>query len=126
MSPDEIAALLANMNAEASVVADEVVEEEPISEPEPMPEPVSEELPSISDIDLSDPNRIMSPDEISALLASMAADTESAASLPDAELVEDEPEPEPVEEEKPPMPDLSDPNRQMSPDEIAALFANLG
>lgn len=126
MSPDEIAALLANMNAEASVVAEEVVEEEPISEPEPLPEPVSEELPSISDIDLSDPNRIMSPDEISALLASMAADTESADSLPDAELVEDEPEPELVEEEKPPMPDLSDPNRQMSPDEIAALFANLG
>lgn len=127
MSPDEIAALLANMNAESSVVADEVVEE-PIPEPEPAPEPepVSEELPSISDIDLSDPNRMMSPDEISALLASMAADTASAASLPDVELVEEEPEPEPVEEDKPPMPDLSDPNRQMSPDEIAALFANLG
>ena len=34
-------------------------------------------------------------------------------------------EPEPVVEEKPPMPDLSDPNKQMSPDEIAALFANM-
>lgn len=32
---------------------------------------------------------------------------------------------EEVVEEKPPMPDLSDPNKQMSPDEIAALFANL-
>ena len=31
----------------------------------------------------------------------------------------------PVEEEKPPMPDLSDPNKKMSPDEIAALFANM-
>ena len=30
-----------------------------------------------------------------------------------------------VEEEKPPMPDLSDPNKQMSPEEIAALIANL-
>ena len=30
------------------------------------------------------------------------------------------------EEELPPMPDLSDPNRSMSPDEIAALFANMG
>ena len=40
---------------------------------------------------------------------------------------EPEPIPEPVEEEAtPPMPDLSDPNRAMSPDEIAALFANLG
>ena len=39
-----------------------------------------------------------------------------------------EPEPtveEPVAEEKPPMPDLSDPNKKMSPDEIAALFANM-
>ena len=39
---------------------------------------------------------------------------------------EPEPIPEPVEEEAtPPMPDLSDPNRAMSPDEIAALFANI-
>lgn len=30
-----------------------------------------------------------------------------------------------VEEEVPPMPDLSDPNRSLSPDEIAALIANL-
>ena len=140
MSPDDIAALLANMAAESSVVADEVAEPEvepepePIAEPEPesIPEPVEEELPSMPDLDLSDPNKIMSPDEISALLASMAADTASAASLPDVEEVveEEEPEPEPIpepmEEELPPMPDMSDPNRQMSPDEIAALFANLG
>ena len=131
MSPDDIAALLANMTAEASVVADEVAEAEPMPEPEPepMPEPVAEPAPTMPDLDLSDPNKIMSPDEISALLASMAADTASAASLPDAEeVVEEEPEPmpEPEAEEKPPMPDLSDPNRQMSPDEIAALFANLG
>ena len=31
----------------------------------------------------------------------------------------------PVAEEVPPMPDLSDPNKQMSPDDIAALFANM-
>ena len=41
-------------------------------------------------------------------------------------IVEPEPMPEPVVEEKPPMPDLSDPNKSLSPDEIAALFANLG
>ena len=29
------------------------------------------------------------------------------------------------DEEIPPMPDLSDPNKVMSPDEIAALIANL-
>lgn len=127
MSPDDIAALLANMSAESAVVADEAAEPEPIAEPEPEPEPVAEEASPMPD--LSDPNKMMSPDEIEALLASMAADTASAASLPDVEEVtEEEPEPveEPVEEEKPPMPDLSDPNRQMSPDEIAALFANLG
>lgn len=53
------------------------------------------------------------------------------------ELVEPDPIPEEAivdeaddenlpEEELPPMPDLSDPNRAMSPDEIAALFANMG
>ena len=175
MSPDDIAALLANINAESSVVADETAEAEPIAEPEPepIPEPVVEELPPMPDLsdpnkmmspddiaallanmnaepvaepepepipepvveekspmpdlDLSDPNKMMSPDEIEALLASMAADTASAASLPDVEEEpEEEPEPEPAAEEKPPMPDLSDPNRQMSPDEIAALFANMG
>lgn len=136
MSPDEIDSLLANMSVEASVVADEAAGTEPepmpevVEEPEPIPEPVKDsEVPMP---DLSDPNKMMSPDDISALLASMAADTQSAASLPDVEeSVEEEPEPvlEPIsepEEEKPPMPDMSDPNRQMSPDEIAALFANLG
>ena len=33
--------------------------------------------------------------------------------------------PEPVVEELPPMPDLSDPNKMMSPDEIEALLANM-
>ena len=53
------------------------------------------------------------------------------------ELVEPDPIPEDAigeeandenlpEEELSPMPDLSDPNRAMSPDEIAALFANMG
>ena len=37
----------------------------------------------------------------------------------------EEPVVEEVVEEKPPMPDLSDPNKAMSPDEIAALFANM-
>ena len=47
--------------------------------------------------------------------------------IPEEEIVPEEPVmmEEIVEEEKPPMPDLSDPNKKMSPDEIAALFANL-
>ena len=111
------------------VTYDETAEAEPVAEPEPepIPEPVVEEKSPMPDLDLSDPNKMMSPDEIEALLASMAADTASAASLPDVEEEpEEEPEPEPAAEEKPPMPDLSDPNRQMSPEEIAALFANMG
>lgn len=59
--------------------------------------------------DLSNPNKMMTPEEIAALISS----------------VEDTPEEPKVEEEKPPMPDLSDPNKVMTPDEIAALIANL-
>ena len=78
--------------------------ETPVEEAPPMP-------------DLSDPNKMMSPDDIAALLANMGGDSAPAE--------EPAPEPEPVAEEKPPMPDLSDPNKTLSPDEIEALFANL-
>ena len=106
-------------------------EPEAVPEPEPIPEPVEEETtPPMPD--LSDPNRAMSPDEIAALFANMGGSTETEPAPVEPEAVEEvvpepEPIPEPVEEEAtPPMPDLSDPNRAMSPDEIAALFANLG
>ena len=126
MSPDDISALLANMSsnaADAAPVPDsEGVQEEAV-EPLVEAEPVVEELPPMPD--LSDPNRQMSPDDISALLASMSADVADVSSLPDIESVEEsQATPEPLEE-LPPMPDLSDPNHQMSPDEIAALFANM-
>lgn len=127
MSPDDIAALLANMSsdtADAAPVSNAEEVQEEVVEPLVEEEPVAEELPPLPD--LSDPNKMMSPDDISALLASMSADVADAASLPDVENVEEpQPAPEPVAEELPPMPDLSDPNRQMSPDEIAALFANM-
>lgn len=90
--------------------------EEPELEPKPEPEPIVEDVPPMPD--MSDPNKVMSPDDIAALLANMNA-TQPVEPEP-------EPEPEPIVEEKPPMPDMSDPNRSMSPDEIAALFANLG
>jgi hypothetical protein len=114
MSPDDIAALLANMPDDSESAA----EAEP--EPEAIPEPAVEEKPPMPD--LSDPNKMMSPDDIEALLASMSVD-----SIP-AEEAEPEPEPipEPPVEEKPPMPDLSDPNKKMSADDIAALFAAMG
>ncbi len=89
-------------------------EPQPIPEPEPEPEPVPEPAPEPAPAPTltppsDDPNHVMTPEEIAALVAGASA--------------EPEPAPEP---EKPPMPDMSDPNRSMSPDEIAALFANLG
>ena len=89
-------------------------EPEPIPEPEPAPAPEPEPEPEKPPMpDLSDPNHIMTPDEIAALLANTGGGATAAP--------EPEPEPEP---EKPPMPDLSDPNHIMTPDEIAALLAN--
>ena len=124
---------------------------EPEAEPEPEPEiesaaepeaePEIEELPP--EPDLSDPNKMMSPDDIAALLASINREAaaepevvadEVAADIPDEPVgqpevldtqIVSEPEQETATDASP-MPDLSDPNKVMSPDEIAALFANLG
>ena len=119
MSPDEIAALFANMSGDAP--KEEVKEEPKPVEPEPVvEEPVAEEKPPMPN--LSDPNKTMSPDEIAALFANMSDDAPKQEDKPE------EPEPiveEPAAEEKPTMPDLSDPNKTLSPDEIAALFANM-
>ena len=76
---------------------------------------------------MSDPNKKMSPDDIAALFASMGAAEEPVA---EPEPAEPEPAAEPIIEEAAPEtpagPDLSDPNKPMSPDEIAALIANMG
>ena len=133
MNPDEIAALIASMGAGESEPVTEpepVAEPELVAEPEPVAEPESNvelepiEVASTPAPDLSDPNKKMNPDEIAALIASMGAGESEPVAEP-----EPEPEPivesEPVVEEKPPMPDLSDPNRTLSPDEIAALIANI-
>ena len=108
---------------------------------EPEAEPEIEELPP--EPDLSDPNKMMSPDDIAALLASINSEVAAEPEVVADEVAEDIPdEPvgqpevldtqivsEPEQEtatDASPMPDLSDPNKVMSPDEIAALFANLG
>ncbi len=87
---------------------------------------------------MSDPNKKMSPDDIAALFASMGAAEEPVAVAEpvveeppvEQEPVEPEPAAEPIIEEAAPEtpagPDLSDPNKPMSPDEIAALIANMG
>ena len=102
-------------------------------EPEESMEPDPEILPDIPEGESFEPEEeppVMAADEI------IPPDPEE--SIEEAEeLVEPDPIPEEAivdeaddenlpEEELPPMPDLSDPNRSMSPDEIAALFANMG
>ena len=142
--PDEIAEPEAELIPELEPVAEELIEPEPepvVEELPPEPEPIAEEAAPMPD--LSDPNKMMSPADIAALLANIGGETSSepevvadeiAEDIPDEPVGEPEildteivsgPEEEPVEE-APPMPDLSDPNKTMSPDEIAALFANLG
>ena len=121
---------------EAIEEAEELVEPDPIPEDaivdeaddENLPE---EELPPMPD--LSDPNRSMSPDEIAALFANMGNDNNADKVEETAEeTVEPEDIPEPIEEpeavkEAPLQPEEpADPNKALSPDEIAALFASMG
>ena len=120
-------------NPEPEILPDleESLEPEISLEPEEDMEP--ESLPDIPEEESFEPEEeppVMAADEI------IPPDPEEAIEEAE-ELVEPDPIPEDAivdeaddenlpEEELPPMPDLSDPNRSMSPDEIAALFANMG
>ena len=108
--------------------------QEPESEPVAAPEPIPEPEPVAAPEPASDSNRSLSPDEIAALFANMGNDSTSEAKEEPVQ----EPAPEVIEKptvaektEAPadstqPMPDSSDLNKTLSPDEIAALFANMG
>ena len=77
-------------------LVEEALVEEPLVEEPPVEEPLVEDAPLVEEPLMEEP------------------------------LIEEEPVPEePVVEEKPPMPDLSDPNKVMTPEEIAALIANI-
>ena len=120
LSPEEIAAMFANAD---SVSAPEEVEEPVVdSEPEIVAEPVVEEVSPMPD--LPDPNKKLSPEEIAAMFAN--ADSVSVPEEVEEPVVDSEPEivAEPAVEEASPMPDLSDPNKKLSQEEIAAIFAN--
>ena len=116
--------------------AEELVEPDPIPEDAIVEEANDENLPEeeLSPMpDLSDPNRAMSPDEIAALFANMGNDDNAdKAGEPVEETVEPEGILEPIEEpeavkEAPLQPEEpADPNKALSPDEIAALFASMG
>ncbi len=127
LSADEIAALFASANASATEPESEPAEEvitEPVTEaPQtPEPEPVVEPSP-VADTTNSDPNRQLSADEIAALFASANAGATEPESEPEP-VSEAEPvsEPEPA---KSPVVDLNNTNRNLTPDEIAALFSSM-
>ena len=64
-----------------------------------------------------DPNKMMSPDDIAALVASMGGEEALTEEAPVEEVLAEEPA-EPVIDD--------DPNKMMSPDDIAALVASMG
>ena len=107
------------MDSEPEVVVDEPVVD---SEPEAATESAVEEVSPMPD--LSDPNKKLSPEEIAAMFAN--ADSVSAPEEVEEPVVDSEPEivAEPAVEEVSPMPDLPDPNKKLSQEEIAAIFAN--
>ena len=152
LSADEIAALFASANASATEPESEPAKEvitEPVSEtphvPEPEPvvepgpaaeavtEPAAEE--AVADTTNSDPNRQLSADEIAALFASANASAAEPESEPAEEVITEPvteaphiPEPEPASEPEPvksPVVDLNNTNRNLTPDEIAALFSSM-
>lgn len=102
-------------------------------EPEESMEPDPEILPDIPEGESFEPEEeppVMAADEI--IPPDPEESIEEAEELvepdpiPEDAIVEEENDENLPEEELSPMPDLSDPNRAMSPDEIAALFANMG
>ena len=153
LSADEIAALFASANAGAtepeSEPAEEVITEpvteaphvpepEPVVEPSPAAEAVTEPSPAaeaVADTTNSDPNRQLSADEIAALFASANAGATEPESEPAEEVITEPvteapqaPEPEPAsepEQAKSPVVDLNNTNRNLTPDEIAALFSSM-
>ena len=153
LSADEIAALFASANAGAtepeSEPAEEVITEpvteaphvpepEPVVEPGPAAEAVTEPSPAaeaVADTTNSDPNRQLSADEIAALFASANAGATEPESEPAEEVITEPvteapqaPEPEPAsepEQAKSPVVDLNNTNRNLTPDEIAALFSSM-
>ena len=129
--PEILPDLEESLEPEISLEPEEDMEPEISLEPEEDMEPeILPDIPEEEDLKPEEEPPIMAADEI------IPPDPEEAIEEAE-ELVEPDPIPEDAiveeandenlpEEELSPMPDLSDPNRAMSPDEIAALFANMG
>ena len=144
LSADEIAALFASANASATepesepaekVITEPVTETPHVPEPEPVVEPSPAAEEAVADTINSDPNRQLSADEIAALFASANASATEPESEPAEKVITEPvteapqaPEPEPVSEPEPaksPVVDLNNTNRNLTPDEIAALFSSM-
>jgi hypothetical protein len=144
LSADEIVALFASANAGATepeskpaekVITEPVTETPHVPEPEPVVEPGPAAEEAVADTTDSDPNRQLSADEIAALFASANAGATEPESEPAEEVITEPvteapqaPEPEPVSEPehvKSPVVDLNNTNRNLTPDEIAALFSSM-
>ena len=144
LSADEIAALFASANAGATepeseptenVITEPVTEAPHVPEPEPVVEPSPAAAEAVADTINSDPNRQLSADEIAALFASANAGATEPESEPAEKVITEPvteapqaPEPEPVSEPEPaksPVVDLNNTNRNLTPDEIAALFSSM-
>ena len=144
LSADEIAAFFASANAGATepeseptekVITEPVTEAPHVPEPEPVVEPSPAAGEAVADTINSDPNRQLSADEIAALFASANAGATEPESEPAEEVITEPvteapqaPEPEPVSEPEPaksPVVDLNNTNRNLTPDEIAALFSSM-
>ena len=144
LSADEIAALFASANAGATepeseptekVITEPVTEAPHVPEPEPVVEPSPAAGEAVADTINSDPNRQLSADEIAALFASANAGATEPESEPTEKVITEPvteapqaPEPEPVSEPEPaksPVVDLNNTNRNLTPDEIAALFSSM-
>ena len=100
------------------VVAEEKLEPEDSVMEDVAPDTVSEEATTV------DANKMMTPEEIAALIAG-SQEEELPESMEQPVVEESSVEEAKEEETAPPMPDLSDPNKKMSPEDIAALIANL-
>ena len=129
--PEILPDLEESLEPEISLEPEEDMEPEISLEPEEDMEPeILPDIPEEENLKPEEEPPVMAADEI------IPPDPEEAIEEAE-ELVEPDPIPEDAiveeandenlpEEELSPMPDLSDPNRAMSPDEIAALFANMG
>ena len=118
---DEISSIADEVLNDSSLLTDEEIAEKEaeesaaVEEEVPAEEPVAEPEEEEADVPPS-PNKIMTPDEIAALIANT-----TAGNTP----VQEEPEKKEEAPAAPAMDALSDPNKVMTADEIAALIANI-